>query len=78
MRFDLNRALCVSVRARDSKCTLLPQTREEDAVSIDAAIAMRATFTQDSRAVRFAGGPADWRRAEALDRVDREAAHAKN
>jgi hypothetical protein len=56
---------------------LLPQTREEDAVSIDAAIAMRATFTQDSRAVRFAGGPADWRRAEALDRVDRDVGRAR-
>jgi hypothetical protein len=30
---------------------LLPQTREEDAVSIDAAIAMRATFANDSPAV---------------------------
>jgi hypothetical protein len=57
----------VSVRARDSKCTLLPQTREEDAVRIDAGIAMRATLTQESRAVRFADGPDDWRRAETLE-----------
>jgi hypothetical protein len=30
---------------------LLPRTREKDAVSINAAIAMRATFAKDSPAV---------------------------
>lgn len=53
MRFDLNRAQCASPRVRHSRCTLLPRTREEDAVSIDAAIAMRATFAEGSRVALF-------------------------
>jgi len=42
----------VSVRARHSKCTLLPQTRDENAVSIEAAIAIRETFAKGSPADR--------------------------
>lgn len=42
----------MSVRARHSKCTLLPTTHDENAVSIEAAIAIRETFAKGYPAVQ--------------------------